>query len=215
MSVELDSDGAKYVLVAIVLLGGMLGGVAAELFKTRKIGGVDEEGGWELRGRLTPRYADWGGWASVVLGVVAAGIAMGLFDQVEDVAKVTPAEGSTPASTTTVEEYDVWRVVAVSLIAGFSAPKFLALAQERLLALTTQERFGGALLTARAATDAQVKQAEGATTPELAKQQAEVIQAITDSVLPPSRSTGGDPAGGLAPPPAETPKPLGKRPPAG
>jgi uncharacterized membrane protein YeaQ/YmgE (transglycosylase-associated protein family) len=203
MSVELDSDGAKYLLVVIVLLGGIFGGIAAELFKTRKVRGVDEEGGWELPSKLTSRYSDWGGWASVLLGIVAAAIAMGLFDQVEDVAKVVPGEGNKPPTTTTVETYEVWRVVAVTLIAGFSAPKFLALAQERLLALTTQTRFEGALITTQAAAGTQVKQADG-NTPELAKQQAEVIKAITDSVL-----AGGKPAGEQAPRRGETPEPPG------
>ncbi len=188
MNVELASSGAKYVLVAIVILGGMLGGIAAELMKTRKVEGSDEEGGWERPTKLSARYADLGGWASVVLGVVAAGVAMGLFDQVQDVAKVAPGTGSgttaTPATTTTVEEYDVWRVVATTLIAGFSAPKFLALAQERLLALTTQKQLEGTLLTTSAVANTHAAQADSAATPELAVQQAAVIKAITDSTIP-------------------------------
>jgi hypothetical protein len=188
MNVELASSGAKYVLVAIVILGGMLGGIAAELMKTRKVAGIDEEGGWERPTKLSARYADLGGWASVVLGVVAAGVAMGLFDQVQDAAKVVPGTGTgtaaTPASTTTVEQYEVWRVVATSLIAGFSAPKFLALAQERLLALTTQKQLEGTLLTTSAVADAHAAQADSAATSEMAVQQAAVIKAITDSTIP-------------------------------
>jgi uncharacterized membrane protein YeaQ/YmgE (transglycosylase-associated protein family) len=205
MSVELDANGAKYVLVAIVLLGGLFGGIAAELFKTRTIRGVVEEGGWERRSRVTTRYSDWGGWASIVLGIVAAGIAMGLFDQVQDVTKVVPASGNTPATTTTVEKYDVWRVVAVTLIAGFSASKILALAQERLLALTTQKQFESALITTSAAAGAQAQQASVSNSTELAQQQAEVIQAIADSVLPGS--------GQMTPPPGEPPPPQGEPPP--
>ena len=194
MSVELASSGAKYILVAIVVLGGMLGGIAAELMKTRKIEGIDEEGGWERPTKLSVRYADLGGWASVVLGAVAAGVAMGLFDQVQDVAKAVPGTGTgtaaTPATTTTVEEYEVWRVVATTLIAGFSAPKFLALAQERLLALTTQKQLEGTLLTTSAVANAHAAQAADAASPQMAVQQAAVIKAITDSTIPsPSPST--------------------------
>ncbi|MCA1678531.1 MAG: hypothetical protein LC777_06085 [Actinobacteria bacterium] len=159
-----------------------------------------EEGGWEKRSDVSPRYSDWGGWASVLLGGVAAGIAMGLFDQVRDVTRIVPASGSTPPTTTTVEEYDVWRVVALTLIAGFSAPKFLALAQERLLALTTQKKFESALITTSAAAGAQAQQASVSTSPELAQQQAEVIKAIADSVLPGSGQTA--PPGAPATPPA-------------
>jgi hypothetical protein len=140
VTVDLTSDKTKLVLVLIVLVCGALGGVAAELMKTRRIANVDEEGGVELPERLTPRYYDLGVWASIILGLVAALISMWVFDLIDQVPKGGTATG-------TKDQYDIWEVVGITLLAGFSAPKFLMLLQERMLALLTaeqmQERLGG------------------------------------------------------------------------
>ncbi|MEA2396584.1 MAG: hypothetical protein QOK25_140 [Thermoleophilaceae bacterium] len=141
MTFELEKTGAKLALVGLVLIAGALGGFAAELLKVRKVDGQNEEGVWEGWRRLTNKYYDLGTPASLFLGMIAAALAMGIFSPIDEVAK----------GTAKVHQYDLWRVVALTLTAGFSAPKFLATAQERLLALVTQTRFQSALESAQQA----------------------------------------------------------------
>jgi hypothetical protein len=127
--------------------------------KTRRIADVDEEGGVEPPKKLTPRYTDWGAWASIILGIVAALISMWAFDLIDQVPKGGNATGNK-------DQYDIWEVVGVTLVAGFSATKLLVLLQERMLALLTAEQmkermFGTrtvaheALATVNSAQDAQ------------------------------------------------------------
>ncbi len=137
MTVTLDSDMSKIVLVVLVVFLGAVGGFCAELLKVRKIAGADEEGVVEMSKRLTGRFYDYGTWASVILGMVAAAIAMGVFDPVTTPA---PAEGAAASAEAPKEQYDIWRLCLLCIVAGFSAPKFLTTLQERFLALVTAEK---------------------------------------------------------------------------
>ena len=188
MTIDLDTTMTKIVLGLIVVGAGAVGGVAAELLKTRKISATDEEGGWEMPKRVATRYYDLGGWASVLLGIVAAAVAMGLFDLVKEVQRAVPAAPTDQSPTTiTIEQYDLWRVVAVALVAGFSAPKFLATAQERLIALVSQQQMETTVRQTAVVTQAGFEASRNApdeAKPALAAQQAEVINALATSALP-------------------------------
>ena len=154
MTVELDTTWTEIVLGIIVVAGGALGGFSSELLKTRKIAGVDEQGVIERRQSLTARFYDAGTWASVLLGVVAAAIAMALLNPIEEIAAVAPAD-ATASATEPTEQYDFWKVLGLVLTAGVSAPAFLAITQERFLALATQDRFAGALTSIEQTVQAQ------------------------------------------------------------
>lgn len=140
MAFELVTWESKAVLVGLVAIFGALGGFAAELLKTREIAGREEDGTIELGRRLNARFYDFGASASVVLGVIVAGIAMGVFQPIEEVAVDGGSE----------QRYDVFQVFALCAIAGFSAPKFLHTARERLLAMMAVGRMETALVDAKA-----------------------------------------------------------------
>jgi H+/Cl- antiporter ClcA len=144
MTIDLTSTKTKLVLALLVVLAGAIGGLAAELMKTRKISGTDEDGGIELPKLLSRRYFDLGFPASLFLGVVAAAVAVWVFDLIQTVQQ----------SGKSVDQYNIVRVVGVTLVAGLSAPKFLQTAQERLLAQMTAQRFENGLRTAGAANTA-------------------------------------------------------------
>lgn len=140
MDFALESDGAKLAFLAVVVASGMLGGLAAELLKTRKIGGRSETGVLEGSKKLTSRFYDLGTPASLVVGVVAAILAVALLQPIDEVLPPGAEPGTEPTS-----EYDLLRLIAIAIVGGFAAPKFLTLAQERFLALVTTERFETAL----------------------------------------------------------------------
>lgn len=173
MTVTLDSDMSKIVLVVLVVFLGGIGGLCAELLKVRKIGGVDEEGILEKSKRLTGRFYDVGTPATVFLGAVAAALAMGVFDPVTEV----PVSTDTAAASAEEpkEQYDIWRLCLLCIVAGFTAPKFLTTLQERFLALVTAEKVQSRL-------DAAAEVAKNADNPNAA------VQAVLEA---PSRPPGG------------------------
>jgi uncharacterized membrane protein YeaQ/YmgE (transglycosylase-associated protein family) len=176
VTVDLTSDKTKLVLVVLVLVCGALGGLAAELMKTRRIAGIDEEGGVERPAKLTPRYTDWGAWATIILGIVAALIAMWAFDLIDQVPKGGTATGNK-------DQYDIWEVVGVTLVAGFSASKLLTLLQERMLALLTAEQMKERMGGTRTVLHESMATAD---TLDDAQKAAQVVDAVAAGKRPPS-----------------------------
>jgi hypothetical protein len=189
MTVDLTTTKTKIVFWAIVALCGALGGLAAELVKARKIGPRSEEGAIELSKRLTPRLLDLGTPASLIVGAVAAAVAVWIFSMVDTVSR------GTGASAQIVDQYNVVRLVGVALIAGFSGPKFLQTAAERTLALIDEQHMETALRSTLAASTAQRKAAAapgaagGAATGAAVEQHAEVVEAIAKEGLSPGSVT--------------------------
>src|SRR6476469_1189427 len=112
MTVDLTTTKAKIVFWVVLAVCGALGGLAAELAKSRKIGPRTEEGAIELSKRLTPRILDIGTPASLIVGTVAAAVAAWIFDLIDTVPR------GTGATATMVDQYDVVKLVGVSLVAG-------------------------------------------------------------------------------------------------
>lgn len=175
MTIALTNDDTKIVFGVIVVVAGLLGGLAAELMKSRKVGGADEDGALELPKLLSRRYFDVGFPASMFLGAVAAAVAVWVFDLVDQV----------PEGGKIVDKYDIVKVVGVSLIAGFSAPKFLQTAQERLLAQMTAQRFESGLRTVAAAT----KSAQTPPAGDSAAAGHQMVEAIARETLAPGSAS--------------------------
>jgi hypothetical protein len=193
MTVDLKTTAAKVVFWVLVVVCGALGGFTADLVKTRKIGGRDEEGVIERSAGLGQRYLDLGTIASLIVGAVAAAVAVWIFDIVNT---VTIGTGT---AAKTVDQYGVIQLVGVSLIVGFSGPKFLQTAAERTLALVDSQHLETALRSGLAAsTAARQAPAVAGGAPETAsavEHHATVVEAIAHEALQPGSVTKVKPSG--------------------
>jgi hypothetical protein len=128
--VELNDtlDYVKLFLLAAVL--GGLGGLAHDLAQTWR----GQSGMWEKPREVRDgKYRDWGTWATVFLGAIAAVAALWVFPpQIE-----TTVDAAGKSTTTT--EWDIVKTVGLSLIVGFSGGAFLSAMQARALALVKNE----------------------------------------------------------------------------
>jgi hypothetical protein len=186
MTVDLTTTKTKIVFWVIVAVCGALGGLAAELVKSRKIGHRSEEGAIELSKRLSPRFLDIGTPASLFVGLVAAAVAVWIFDMVSTVPHGTGTDAGT------VDQYNVAKLVGVTIIAGFGGPKFLQNAAERMLAVVDQQHMETALRSTLAASTAQstaAKAAGAAGGAAAVEQHAQVVEAIAREALSPGSVT--------------------------
>jgi len=111
------------VFALAAVLGGV-GGLAYELMQAR--GG--QTGQVELRHRGKGRYRDWGFWANVIIGAIAAVAALWVFPPETDINVIA-------GKAVTTTEYDIIKVVGLSLIIGSAGSSFLSAMQARALAL--------------------------------------------------------------------------------
>jgi uncharacterized protein (DUF1501 family) len=126
--IELDGTRDYVILLLVASALGAIGGFAYEL----TLGG---KGRIELpRKTHRGRYSDLGVWANVLLGAIAAPAALWVFPPEER----TSVNAAGEAVTTT--EWNIIKVVGLSLIIGSAASSFLTAMQARALALVkTQE----------------------------------------------------------------------------
>lgn len=108
-----------------VLAGGLgaVGGLAFELMQTR----LGETGMLEIPSRRGT-YRDVGFWASILIGAIAAVASLWVFPPEVN---TTVTEGGRSTTTT---EYDLIKVVGLSLIVGSAGSSFLSALQARALA---------------------------------------------------------------------------------
>jgi hypothetical protein len=138
-------------MFALATILGVVGGLAYELMQTRR----RQTGMFELPRRVGGKgrigYFDFGGFASMIVGAVAAVAAIWVFPP--EVMVETAADGAT----TTTRHWDIVKLVGLSLIVGSAGASFLGALQARALA--------------------QVKTQEAAATQRVAKAQIDTIEA--------------------------------------
>jgi hypothetical protein len=142
-------------LFGLAAVLGALGGLAYELMQARR----GQTGQIEVP-RAVPggRYRDWGLWANMIIGAIAAVAALWVFPP-EIRTSVDAA-----ARTVTTTEYDVIKVVGLSLIIGSAGSSFLSAMQARALAL--------------------VKDQEAKQTRKVAEEQIEAVKRSVESGAP-------------------------------
>jgi hypothetical protein len=158
--IDLNGTSDYILLFALATALGGIGGLVYELLLSRRgqVGMIEVphtvQGG---------RFIDLGVWASVIIGAIAAVAALWIFPP--DVKTVVDAAGK--SSTTT--EYDIVRVVALSLIIGSAGSSFLSALQARALALVKDQEAKQTTAVAQAQLDqVKVAAAGGASGSELA-----------------------------------------------
>jgi hypothetical protein len=118
------------VLFAIAASLGAIGGLGAELLQSRR----GQTGLIELpHGSGSSHYRDWGVWADVVLGAIAAVAALWVFPPE---VHTTVEEGG---GVTSVSQYDLIKVVGLSLIIGSAGSSVLTALQARALARVKEQ----------------------------------------------------------------------------
>jgi hypothetical protein len=150
---ELNGGIDYAVLFAIAAALGAIGGLGYELMQTR---GRGQTGLIERPHRSSKRLFDLGAWASVVIGAIAAAAALWVFPP-----EITII--GTGAAARTVRQYDLIRVVGLSLIIGSAGSSFLSALQARALAqVKAQEAQTTRQLAAGQLTDIKADIAAGA-----------------------------------------------------
>lgn len=175
--VELGGIRDYVLLFALAAVLGGIGGFAYEL--TLGGHGRVEMPRWTHRGR----YRDLGVWANVILGAIVAPAALWLFPPEER----TTVNAAGEATTTT--EWDIVKVVGLSLIIGSAASSFLTAMQARALALVKAQEAQQTQRVASGQLDA-VKQAVDAGAPN------EQVAAQVESAQAAVRSLGDSTASG-------------------
>ena len=139
--IQLTTD-ADYIVMILVAAGvGAIGGLGAELLLKRG----DDTGTLEIPGRVKgTRFVDIGFPASLILGAIAAVAILYFFPPV--VETVTTASGKAPTST---HQYDLVKLVALSLIVGSAGPAFLATAQSRVMSAINAQKAETAVQTGK------------------------------------------------------------------
>jgi hypothetical protein len=140
--VDLQSTHDYVVLLILAAVFGALGGLAYELLLTRG----QEAGGVEWPGRRTdvPNYLDLGFFGSMFLGAVAA-VAVSYFFTPETQVKVT--QGGTEVIKT---QWQIVKVLPLSLIVGSAGGAFLTAMQARVLARLKEQEAEATKKTAQA-----------------------------------------------------------------
>ncbi len=177
----LETTGDYLLMVLIAAVGGLVGGLAAELLLSRD----GQTGAFELPGRRTGLF-DLGGFATLVVGAVA-GVAILLVLPATATVVTTAADGST----TTAASFDLVRLVATTLVAGSAGGSVLTALQSRVTAAINEAR----VEFVRATGEEQVDRVRDAAVRQLGAM-------AESSAAPPAgaraRSIGTAPAGGAA-----------------
>lgn len=142
-------------MFALAAILGAVGGLAYELMQARRRQTGMFERPRTVGGRGRIGYWDFGGFASMLIGAVAAAAALWIFPP--EVLVEMAANGAT----TTTRQWDIVKLVGLSLIVGSAGASFLSAMQARALAL--------------------VKTEEAATTHRVAKAQIDTIEAEVKS----------------------------------
>jgi hypothetical protein len=152
--------------VWLFLIAAALGGVGGLVFELlqRRYG---QTGLVEMAGRGRGRYRDWGVWANVVIGAVAALAALWVFPPQTETIVVA-------GETTTTTKYDIIDLVGLSLIIGSAGSSFLSSLQAKALA--------------------QLKSQEAAVTRQVATSQLEAIGGEVGELKDKQRNLTGDDA---------------------
>jgi hypothetical protein len=131
--IELTQDW-DYVYMILIAAGvGAIGGFGGELLMSR----ADNTGAVEMPGRLPgTRFVDIGFPASIIIGAVAAVAILYFFPPVVE----TITAGANGAEPETSHEYDLVKLVALSLIVGSGGPAFLQTAQSRVMAALNAQK---------------------------------------------------------------------------
>lgn len=177
----LETSGDYLLMVLIAAVGGLVGGLAAELLLSRD----GQTGAFELPGRRTGLF-DLGGFATLVVGAVA-GVAILLVLPATATVVTTEADGST----TTAASFDLVRLVATTLVAGSAGGSVLTALQSRVTAAINEAR----VEFVRATGEEQVDRVRDAAVRQLG------TMAESSAVRPAgarARSIGTGPAGGGA-----------------
>jgi hypothetical protein len=120
------TDPFDYVaLFGIAAILGGVGGLVFELLQSR----YGQTGWIELPGRSRGRYRDWGVWANVLVGAVAAMAALWVFPP-----QTQTVISQNAANTTTTTEYSIIDLFSLSLIIGSAGSSFLSSLQARVMA---------------------------------------------------------------------------------
>lgn len=151
-------DDIDYVYMILIAAGsGLIGGVGAELLLQR----ADNTGIVEIPGRLKgTRFVDVGFPASLILGAIAAVAMLYFFPPVVEKINLG-AKGAPPTLT---HEYDLVKLVALSLIVGSAGPAFLSTAQSRLNSALNAQKADNAVETGKTQVD-QVSESAKAAVP--------------------------------------------------
>ena len=180
--IELAPD-VDYVYMILLAAGvGAIGGLGAELLIKRG----EETGTLEVPGRLSgTRFVDIGFPASLILGAIAAVAILYFFPPVVE----TVTAGANGAAPTTTHEYDLVKLVALSLIVGSAGPAFLSTAQSRLMSALNAQRAETAVETGKTQVD-QVAESAKAAVPGAVQEaisqhiptaDAATVKAVTDA----------------------------------
>jgi hypothetical protein len=140
--VELVNDADYVYMLLVGAAVGALGGLGAELLLKR----AGNTGTMSMPHRIKgTNIIDVGFPASLILGAIAAVAVLYFFPPV--VEKV--ASGVNGAAPTTTNEFDLAKLVPLSLIVGSAGPAFLATAQSRLMSALNEQRAGTAVDTGK------------------------------------------------------------------
>jgi hypothetical protein len=169
--IQLDGTWDYVILLFVATVLGAIGGLAYEL----TLGG---RGRIELpRKTHRGRYVDFGVWANVILGAIAAPAGLWIFPPEEK----TSVNAAGEAITTT--EWNIVKVVGISLIIGSAASSFLTAMQARALALVKGQEAEQTRKVASQQLDAVKDTAMQANvTPEQVAAQVETAKAAVQSV---------------------------------
>lgn len=170
--IELHGFWAYVGLFGLAGLMGALGGLAYELMQRRRgQTGLIE---WPHAVAKSP-YKDWGVIANIVIGAIAAVAALWVFPP-------STKTVITAGNSVTSSDYDVVKVVGLSLIIGSAGSSFLSALQSRALALVKdQQTKQTSKLVETGLTDVQSSVAAGAPKEQVAAQ-IEGVKAAVRSV---------------------------------
>lgn len=139
------NDTVDYVYMLLIAAGlGAIGGLGAELLLKRG----DNTGTLLLPSRLTGsqgQLLEIGFPSSLIIGAIAAVAILYFFPPVV----ATVAAGKNGGAPTTTHQYDVVKLVALSLIVGSAGPAFLSTAQSRLTSALTAQKLETAVETGK------------------------------------------------------------------
>lgn len=153
--IEVAKD-LDYVYMILLAAGvGMIGGFGAELLLQR----ADNTGTLETWGRLpNTRFVDIGFVASLILGAIAAVAILYFFPPV--VQTVTAGTQGAPPKIT--NEYDLVKLVGLSLIVGSAGPAFLSTAQSRVMSALNAQKADAAVEAGKTQIDQVAESAKAA-----------------------------------------------------
>lgn len=126
-----DSVVDIILVIAVAAIAGGIGGFAYQLLQIRG----KETGAIERPHKLRGNIIDLGWIASVILGAIVAVAALYVFPPLQEV-KITAANGQE----TTTQNYDVTKLVALSLILGSAGGTFLSALQGRVLSAINEQK---------------------------------------------------------------------------